>query len=75
MSKDRYIDNLEKDMLVAFNHEDKTKSGRVLEIKGSTIKLEEYSGQLMYIEKKDIVWVKTGKRWPRGVYDAIRGDY
>lgn len=73
--KARYIDNLEKNMLVAFNHEGKTKSGKVLEIEGSTVKLEEFSGQLMYIEKKDIIWVKTGKRWPKGVYGAIRGDY
>lgn len=73
--KARYIDNLEKNMLVAFNREGKTKSGKVLEIEGSTVKLEEFSGQLMYIEKKDIIWVKTGKRWPKGVYSAIRGDY
>lgn len=72
-TKEDYIQHLEPGMLVAFKSPQGVKSGKVLSKQCEIIKLEEFSGQLMYIKDSDVIWVKTGKRWPKSIFEALRG--
>ena len=72
-TKEQYKENLETGMLVAFQTKEGIKSGKVIDGKFDLVKVEEYSGQLMFIPKESIIWVKTGKRWPKAIFEALRG--
>ena len=37
------------------------------------VKAENKVGKEFIIPFKDILWVRTGKRWPRGVYNLLKG--
>lgn len=66
-----YLERIEIGTIVAF----KLESGKVISakvIKKSTSKkkllLETNYGQEFKVDWSDVIWVKTGRRWPRGVY-------
>ena len=74
-SKLKYLENIECGTIVAFRtHEDKVISAKV--IKKSTprkkLMLETSYGQQYTADWDDVVWVKTGKRWPRGIYNMFQ---
>lgn len=73
----RYIDNLEKDTLVAFEvgHGDNRKvlSGKfVKEVEDENVEVETKKGTIFTIPKKSIIWVRTGARWPKWVFALFR---
>lgn len=70
--KEKYIQNLETGTLVAFTlPSGEIKSGKVLKI-SETIQVEEFTGAKLEIPKSDIIWVKTGQRWPKEIFKALR---
>lgn len=74
--KKHYFDNLEVGTLVAFTLPNgKTKSAKIVRIASKVKKVKvqtDYNAE--YIVPYDsIIWVKTGKRWPRGVYNLLKG--
>lgn len=85
--KSKYIKNLEVGMLVAFNTEDKgvkkTFSAKVkeifkvkcdrFEIDSRRIRLQAKNGKEYVVRSENIIWVKTGTRWPRGVWKMLKG--
>lgn len=74
--KKHYIDNLEVGTLVAFNLPNgKTKSAKIARIasKVKKVKVQTDYGAEFIVPYDNIIWVKTGKRWPRGVYNALKG--
>jgi len=73
-SKDDYIRNLEIDALVAFRNEGKMLSAKVVSIQQEQVKVETKNGSIYNIQKADIAWVKTGGRWPSGIYNALKGN-
>lgn len=71
-----YIENIEIGTLVAFRLSNgKVKSAKVTRksTKNRKLKLETDYGAEYIVSFDDIVWVKTGKRWPRGVYKLLKG--
>lgn len=74
--KKYYIEHVQVGTLVAFKVSDtKAKSGKVL--KKSTNKKKvmvetEYGAQFI-VPFEDIIWVRTGGRWPKGVYKMLKG--
>ena len=73
--KESYINHIEKDSLLAFSLPNKkVLSGKVLNVKDDTLYMETKNGKKYQIQKKDILWVKTGERWPRGVYKLLKGE-
>jgi len=70
----RYVDNLEKEQLVAFNVCGKMLSGKVKTIGEKHVGIEARNGVQYSVEKKDIAWVKTGERWPKGIYIELRKE-
>lgn len=73
--KMQYIENAEVGTIVAFTTNGKTKSAKI--VKKSTKKrrfmLETSYGAQYIIPYNDVIWVRTGSKWPRGVYNLLKG--
>lgn len=72
-----YIENIEVGTIVAFRLSNgKVKSAKVARksTKNRKLKLETDYGAEYIVSYEDIVWVRTGKRWPRGVYKLLKGQ-
>ena len=71
-----YIENVEVGTLVAFGTPNgKTKSAMVVNksTRNRKLKLETSYGAEFVVAYEDVIWVKTGTRWPRGVYRLLKG--
>lgn len=74
--KMHYVEGIEIGALVAFRLSNgKVKSARVIRksTKNRKLKLETEYGAVYIVSYEDIVWVRTGKRWPKGVYRLLKG--
>lgn len=74
--KMQYIEGVEIGALVAFRLSNgKVKSAKVIRksTKNRKLKLETDYGAVYIVAYEDIVWVRTGKRWPKGVYRLLKG--
>lgn len=75
-SKKKYVTGIEIGTLVAFRLPNgKVKSAKVTKksSKNEKLKLETDYGAEYVVSYDDIIWVRTGKRWPRGVYNLLKG--
>lgn len=52
----------------------KALSGKVLQVNESNVEVATKNGIKFTVEKKNILWVKTGSRWPKGVYLLLKGE-
>ena len=71
-----YIESAQVGTLVAFRLPNgKVKSAKIIKksTKGRRFMLETGYGAEYIVSFDDIVWVRTGKRWPRGVYKLLKG--
>ena len=71
-----YIESAEVGVLVAFRLPNgKVKSAKIIKksTKNRRLKLETDYGAQYIVSFDDIIWVRTGKRWPRGVYRLLKG--
>lgn len=71
-----YIENIDIGTIVAFRLSNgKVKSAKVTRksTKNRKLKLETDYGAEYIISYDDVVWVRTGKRWPKGVYRLLKG--
>lgn len=74
--KMRYIENAEIGALVAFRlSSGKVKSAKIINrsSKKRKLKLETEYGAVYVVSYDDVIWVRTGARWPRGVYELLKG--
>ena len=74
--KQKYLDNIQIGALVAFKvSETKAKSAKVIKksTKSRKLMVETSYGTTHVIPFEDILWVRTGARWPRGVYNMLKG--
>ena len=75
-NREAYVDTAKVDMIVAFKLPNgKVKSAKI--VKRSTAKrrfmVETKYGAQFIISFDDVVWVKTGTRWPKHVYNLMKG--
>ena len=70
-TKKDYIDNLCIGNIVAFKREDLMFSGKVIDIK-EQVTIQTPNNSIFYIDKKDVVWIKVGTKWPLGIYNALK---
>ena len=75
-NREAYVDSAKVDMIVAFKLTNgKVKSAKI--VKRSTPKrrflVETKYGAQFIISFDDVVWVKTGTRWPKHVYNLMKG--
>lgn len=74
--KQKYLDNIQVGALVAFKvSETKAKSAKVIKksTKSRKLMVETSYGATHVIPFEDVLWVRTGARWPRGVYNMLKG--
>ena len=74
--KMHYIESIEIGTIVAFRLSNgKVKSAKVVKksTKNRKLKLETDYGAEYIIPYESVVWVRTGKRWPKGVYNLLKG--
>lgn len=75
-NKMRYVENAEIGTIVAFKLPGmKVKSAKIIRksTKNRKYKVETAYGTDFVISFDDIIWVKTNKRWPKGVYNLLKG--
>lgn len=74
--KYKYVSTAEIGVIVAFKDQSgKVRSAKVINKSSSGEKLKVVTayGKEFVVPYGDVVWVKTGDRWPRGVYDLLKG--
>ena len=74
--KQKYLDNIQIGALGAFKvSETKAKSAKVIKksTKQKKLMVETSYGATSVISFDDVLWVRTGNRWPRGVYNMLKG--
>lgn len=70
-SKKDYIENIEVGVLIAFKIQDRMVSAKVIQVNENDVKVETKNGSIYFVGKESIAWVKTGNRWPAGIYNAL----
>lgn len=69
--KKEYERNAKIGVLVAFYAGNRMYSGKIIEIHEERFRIETKRGVRYLINKSDVAWYKTGRRWPRGVYEEL----
>lgn len=72
----KYVENVKVGTLVAFKTgPNKAKSAMVMKrsTKNRKLKVVTKYGKESIISFDDVIWVHTNKRWPRGVYNMLKG--
>lgn len=76
--KQEYIDKISVGTIVAFKTEvrgvEKVKSAAVEKIsrQKQKLKLKNKIGTEFIVDFADVLWVKTGNRWPKGIYTLLK---
>ena len=73
-----YVENAPIDTIVAFKlPTGKVKSAKIINkfIKNRKLKVETAYGAQFIIPYDSVIWVKTGTRWPKGVYNLLKGNH
>ena len=74
--KEPYLRDAKVGALIAFKlGNGKVKSAKIMKksSKKRRFKVETEYGATYIVSYDDVLWVRTGKRWPRGVYKALKG--
>lgn len=75
-NKMKYVENVEIGTIVAFKLPDgRVKSAKIERRSTSRRKLKlvtQYGAEFV-VPYEDIIWVRTTKRWPKGVYNLLKG--
>lgn len=71
-NKERYLKNIELEQLIAFTACGKMLSGKVKSIGNDNVMVETKNGMHFSVMKGDIAWIKTGERWPKGIYVELK---
>ena len=75
-SKDDYVKNIKIGSVIAFKINDKIMSAKVIKTMNIVVNrinyiAESIDGKIFNIDKEEIIWVKTGKRWPRQIFEEL----
>lgn len=72
-SRVEYINNMQPGNIVAFNSGEYMFSGRVIDFSpDNNVVIKTRNGSVFFVKRNDIVWVKTGSKWPLGIYNALK---
>lgn len=75
-NKMKYVENVEIGTIVAFKLPDgRVKSAKIERRSTSRRKLKlvtQYGAEFV-VSYDDVIWVRTTKRWPKGVYNLLKG--
>lgn len=73
--KVQYLDTAELGTLVAFAYKGGAKSAKIINrsTKDKKLEVETEYGAKLTISYEDVLWIKTGTRWPKGIYNLLKG--
>ena len=72
-----YIEQAEMGAIIAFTLPNgKVKSAKLINrsTKNKKVKLETSYGKVFIVPYENVIWVRTNDRWPRGVYNMLKGN-
>ena len=70
----KYIQNAKTGTIIAFKvTETKAFSGMVIQLYEDAFDVETKNGRRFNVPHDSVIWVKTNGRWPKAVYDALKG--
>jgi hypothetical protein len=71
-----YLNNAEPGTLVAFKRNSKNvaMSGKLVTIENGKVFVESKNGTLFKLNIENIIWVKTGERWPKWVFNLFNSS-
>jgi preprotein translocase subunit YajC len=70
-----YLEKLQIGMVISFNvSTNKMLSGKIIQINDENVEVETRKGTKFKVLKNDITWVKTGQRWPKGIYEKLKSN-
>lgn len=75
-AKSKYIQDAEVGTLVAFYDDDgNARSAKITNksTKRQMLKLENKAGEEFIVPWSSVIWVRSGKRWPNGVFELLTG--
>lgn len=75
-NKVKYVENAEIGTIVAFKLPDGRVKSAKIEWRSTSrrkLKLVTQYGAEFVVPYEDIIWVRTTKRWPKGVYNLLKG--
>ena len=74
-NRGKYIDCCPIGTVVAFRIAEKVKSAKIVKRNKAhkRLKVQTTYGKEFVIDYSDVVWVKLNNRWPRGVYNLLKG--
>ena len=80
-TKIEYVNAVESGQLIAFTNEDRMLSAKVIQVVRNTdthdvvkVKVRTLNGSIYYVKAEKIVWIKSGTRWPTGVFNALKNQ-
>lgn len=74
---DDYLANIEPGTLVAFKRKkdvDIAMSGKYVSFENEKVIIETKQGTMFKVDPQNIVWVKTGARWPKWVFAMFNNN-
>ena len=71
-SREFFLSNIAEGNIVAFRVDEKMYSGKIMSIENEQITVQTKNGSVYFIAKSDVVWVKNGTFWPKGIYNALK---
>lgn len=78
---DDYVKNLKSGDIIAFQFHSPfgkkiTRSAKVIDLHPGEVGLtvQDKIGNKYFVYKSNILWVKTGKRWPKYIYSMFKGE-
>jgi len=72
-TKARYRDNAEVGTLIAFYVGPRLMTAMIKTIKHNDLIVETKRGSKFTVNKENVVWFKTGERWPKFIYQELKG--
>lgn len=75
-TKAYYLENMQIGNNVAFTVESKEGtrmlSGKVVKLNKQSAVVQTKNGSIFFPKHEQIAWVKTGTKWPQGIYNALK---
>lgn len=72
-TKNQHIENAKVGQFVAFKNVDgRMFSAKLIEKLEGKFKVETRNGSIYFVEHSNVMWIKTGEKWPPGIYNAMR---
>ena len=70
-TKEDFINLITLGSNIAFKFNNYMLTGKVLEINPDSYVVRTLNNSIYTISKKDIVWVKKGSKYPKGIYNSL----